>query len=152
MNHGSRWTPAIFAIVIGSSLGIVLDLGATEHNVAESTPAFRDPLTRDPMTAKALSRLSTGMGHYYNGNFQKMRKYQRLKTLAMIPLVLGLILDVRRDALKGVDQFKDLSTRRFPWWTMAGWWITGGTLQWISQMDQNEAYQDAFEGGSPLSP
>lgn len=152
MNPGARWTFAIFAIVFGSCLGMVSGLGAAERDVAEATPAFRDPLTRDPMTAKVLSRLATGMGHYYNGNFQKMRKYQRLKSLAMIPLVLGIVLDVRRDALKGVDQFNDLSTRRFPWWTMAGWWITGGTLQWISQRDQNEAYLDALEGGSPLSP
>ena len=111
---------------------------------AEASSTFRDPLTRDPMLAKSLSLMSTGMGHYYNGNFRKMRKYQSRMTLARIPFVTGLCLDVGRNPLKGVDQFKDLSFKNFPWYAFGGMVLSGAFTQRVREADADEAYNDAL--------
>src|SRR5689334_21031563 len=82
---------------------------------AEASPTFHDPLTKDPMMAKSLSLMSPGMGHFYNGDLKKMRKYQRRMSLSHIPFIAGLCLDIGKDRMKGVDQWKDLTVKNFPW-------------------------------------
>jgi len=109
------------------------------------TPAFRDPLSRDPMIAKMFSLAAPGLGHLYNGRPRKMKKYRRLYGLALLPYGVGLILDIQRDALDGVDQFRDLSVRRFPWWTVVGIVVSGGLTEWVQGMDAQEAYRDALD-------
>ena len=111
---------------------------------ASSSPTFRDPITRDPMLAKSLSLLSPGMGHYYNGNYRKMRKYQRRMTLAHVPFAAGLAIDIGRNPLKNVDQFKDLSFKNFPWYGFAGLILSGILSERVRENDAEEAYTDAL--------
>lgn len=111
---------------------------------AQASPTFRDPLSRDPMLAKSLSLMSPGMGHYYNGNFRKMRKFQGRMAAARVPFIAGLCVDIGRNPLEGVDQFKDLTLKNFPWYSFGGMVISGFLTQRVREKDADEAYTDAL--------
>jgi hypothetical protein len=114
---------------------------------APESPEARDPLARDPMAAKTFSMIAPGMGHYYNGNIRKMRKHQRRFTLALIPFAGGFTVDVLRNPLEGVDQFRDLSVKKFPWFTLGGMILSGVFVQRVREADAEEAYTDALRLG-----
>ena len=135
--------PAL-ALFLASPAPGTAPAGNSQGVPAEASPTFRDPITRDPMLAKSLSLMSPGMGHYYNGSYRKMRKYQRRSSMAILPFAIGFGIDVHRKPWEGVDQWKDLTVKKFPWYAFGGWVLSGVLREKVREADADEAYTDAL--------